>query len=142
MLQVFKTFEQAFSEPLCEEAALPNCGFVLDTPMFTQRRHGRRRGYGAVVPVVPEVATTFAPFAATSAMEVPPVPTIGVFISTAAAKRLIRLYRISGAHYHDPSISPRPDHLSDLRIAFYTEVFTSEVCPEICAVVLLLVFCG
>ncbi|MDI8106986.1 hypothetical protein MJN85_30980, partial [Salmonella enterica subsp. enterica serovar Anatum] len=27
-----------------------------------------------------------APFAATSAMEVPPVPTIGVFISTAAAK--------------------------------------------------------
>ncbi|KSB86193.1 hypothetical protein LFZ31_20515 [Salmonella enterica subsp. enterica serovar Newport str. S09097] len=47
------------------------------------------------------------------------MPTIGVFISTAAAKNgLVRLYRIS-AHYHDPIDLTAADHLSDLAIAFY-----------------------
>ncbi|CGW13390.1 Uncharacterised protein [Salmonella enterica subsp. enterica serovar Typhi] len=129
MLRMLKRLSRLFPEPLCEGEALPNCGLYLIPQCLHSDATKETARVRLVVPVVPEVATTFAPFAATSAMEVPPVPTIGVFISTAAAKTAWFAFTGSALITTIPSISPRRIISAIWRSLSTTEVFTSESLP-------------
>ena len=79
-----------------------------------------------VVPVVPETAITFAPLDCKSAIEAPPVPTIGIFLLIAASILFLLIFEGSQLINISPSILPLSIILANSKSYFFASSFISD----------------
>ncbi|CFV22051.1 Uncharacterised protein [Yersinia enterocolitica] len=129
MLRILILFSRLLSLPGIVASPLPNTGVYFICQYLHNEAVKEIARVRLLVPVVPEVAMTFAPLEVIIAIEVPPVPTIGIFFSIAARIASLLLRSGSALIMMMPSIAPARICAAMATSEDFTASFTSDSFP-------------